>query len=50
VSSTDVGVDEDSAEALLKKHDSLQRDIDVYHATIADLHNEAEACKVPVAV
>ena len=45
-SNTDYGKDEDSAEALLKKHDAFMSDLDAYHTVIEGLHEQAQACKV----
>ncbi|XP_074654192.1 spectrin alpha chain-like [Tubulanus polymorphus] len=45
VGSTDYGKDEDSSEALLKKHEALMADIDAYRASIDALRNEAENCR-----
>ena len=46
VSSTDYGKDEDSAEALLKRHEGLMADLDAYGNTIDNLREQAQACKV----
>lgn len=46
VSSTDYGKDEDSAEALLKRHQGLMSDLDAYGSTIDNLRDQAQACKV----
>ena len=46
VSSQDYGKDEDSAEALLKRHEGLMADLDAYGNTIDALHDQAQACKV----
>lgn len=45
VGNTDYGKDEDSAEALLKKHEALVSDLEAYHTVIDDLRNEAQSCK-----
>ncbi|ELU13181.1 hypothetical protein CAPTEDRAFT_92285, partial [Capitella teleta] len=46
VGNMDYGKDEDSAEALLKKHDALMSDIDAYEQVIDGLKEQATACKV----
>ena len=38
--------DEDSAEALLKKHRALMLDIESYRGVINGLHGEAQKCRV----
>lgn len=45
VGSTDYGKDEDSAEALLKKHRALLSDLDAFKGTIEDLRKQAAQCK-----
>src|SRR5262245_4860138 len=45
VSSTDYGKDEDSAEALLKKHRALISDIEAFKGTIEALRKQASACR-----
>ncbi|XP_067948494.1 spectrin alpha chain-like isoform X2 [Watersipora subatra] len=45
VSSTDYGKDEDSAEALLKRHEGLMADLDAYGNTIDSLRKQAQDCK-----
>ncbi|RCN24247.1 SH3 domain protein [Ancylostoma caninum] len=45
VGSTDYGKDEDSAEALLKKHRALMSDLDAFKGTIDDLRKQAAQCK-----
>ncbi|MPC51704.1 Spectrin alpha chain [Portunus trituberculatus] len=47
----DFGKDEDSAEALLKKHEALMSDLEAFSSTIAALDEQAAACRqqeVPV--
>ncbi|XP_052790866.1 spectrin alpha chain-like isoform X8 [Mya arenaria] len=44
-SNTDYGKDEDSAEALLKKHEAFMLDLEAYRAVIESLHEQAQACK-----
>jgi spectrin alpha len=45
-SNTDYGKDEDSAEALLKKHEAFLSDLEAYSTVIEGLHDQAQACKV----
>ena len=42
---TDYGKDEDSAEALLKKHEAFSLDLDAYGSVVGGLHDQAQACK-----
>lgn len=44
--SEDVGVDEDSAESLIKKNKALMQDVERFGQTVNDLHEEAKQCKV----
>ncbi|XP_060596253.1 spectrin alpha chain, non-erythrocytic 1-like isoform X2 [Ruditapes philippinarum] len=44
-SNTDYGKDEDSAEALLKKHEAFLSDLEAYSTVIEGLHDQAQACK-----
>ncbi len=46
VGNTDCGKDEDSAEALLKKHEALMSDIVSYKTIIDGLREQANACRV----
>lgn len=46
VSSTDFGKDEDSSEALMKRHQGLMSDLEAYGNTIDNLKEQAQACKV----
>ncbi len=46
VGNTDYGKDEDSAEALLKKHEALISDIEAYGSVIDTIREQANACKV----
>lgn len=46
VGSTEFGKDEDSTEALLKKHDALMADIEAYRSTIDALRSQADTCKM----
>lgn len=51
VDSKELGRDEDSTEALLKKHDALMADIEAYGSTILSLGKQASECgmqEVPV--
>jgi len=42
---TDYGKDEDSAEALLKKHEAFMGDLEAYRTVIEGLREQAQACK-----
>lgn len=42
----DYGKDEDSSEALLKKHEALVSDLEAFGNTITSLKEQAEACRV----
>ncbi|KAK7095430.1 spectrin alpha chain-like isoform X3 [Littorina saxatilis] len=42
---TDYGKDEDSAEALLKKHEAFMADLEAYRAVIEGLREQAQSCK-----
>lgn len=46
VSSTDYGKDEDSSEALLKKHEALMSDLIAFGNTIEALKEQAQSCRV----
>lgn len=46
VSSTDYGKDEDSSEALLKKHEALMSDLKAFGNTIESLKEQARNCRV----
>lgn len=46
VSSTDYGKDEDSSEALLKKHEALMSDLNAFGNTIEALKEQALNCRV----
>lgn len=46
VSSTDYGKDEDSSEALLKKHEALMSDLKAFGNTIEGLKEQARNCRV----
>ena len=46
VMSPDYGRDEDSAEALLKKHEALVSDLEAFGNTIQALREQAKSCKV----
>ena len=46
IGNTDYGKDEDSAEALLKKHLALVSDVDAYRPVIETLRDQATSCKV----
>ncbi|XP_063792527.1 spectrin alpha chain, non-erythrocytic 1 isoform X4 [Pseudophryne corroboree] len=49
VGSTDYGKDEDSAEALLKKHEALMSDLRAYGSSIQSLREQAQSCRQQVA-
>ncbi|XP_023696436.2 spectrin alpha chain, non-erythrocytic 1 isoform X2 [Paramormyrops kingsleyae] len=49
VGSPDYGKDEDSAEALLKKHEALMSDLSAYGSSIESLKEQAQACRQQVA-
>ncbi|KAG9477641.1 hypothetical protein GDO78_012912 [Eleutherodactylus coqui] len=49
VGSTDYGKDEDSAEALLKKHEALMSDLRAYGSSIQSLREQAQGCRQQVA-
>ncbi|XP_041430679.1 spectrin alpha chain, non-erythrocytic 1 isoform X5 [Xenopus laevis] len=49
VGSTDYGKDEDSAEALLKKHEALMSDLRAYGSSIQGLREQAQSCRQQVA-
>lgn len=46
VLSQDYGRDEDSSEALLKKHEALLSDLEAFKTTVGSLSEQAAACKV----
>ncbi|VEL10488.1 unnamed protein product, partial [Protopolystoma xenopodis] len=46
VGSSEFGRDEDSTEALLKKHEALMADIEAYGSTIEGLHSQASKCRM----
>lgn len=46
VCNTDYGKDEDSSEALLKKHEALVSDLEAFGNTISALRDQAESCRV----
>jgi len=45
VLSQDIGKDEDSSEALLKKNEALMSDLEAFKSTIEGLREQADACK-----
>ncbi|XP_035766449.1 spectrin alpha chain, non-erythrocytic 1 [Neolamprologus brichardi] len=49
VGSPDYGKDEDSAEALLKKHEALMSDLSAYGSSIQSLKEQAQSCRQQVA-
>jgi spectrin alpha len=48
VGSTDYGKDEDSSEALLKKHEALMGDIEAFQTSIDALREQAQYCRVSI--
>ena len=46
VCNTDYGKDEDSSEALLKKHEALVSDLEAFGNTISALRDQAQSCRV----
>lgn len=42
----DYGKDEDSSEALLKKHEALVSDLEAFGNTILSLREQAQSCRV----
>lgn len=46
VNNTDYGKDEDSSEALLKKHEALMSDLTAFGNTINGLKDQATNCRV----
>jgi spectrin alpha len=50
VTQGDCGKDEDSTEALLKKHEALVADLKAFDATVAELRDQAHTCKQPEAL
>ena len=49
-SNTDYGKDEDSAEALLKKHEAFMSDLEAYRTVIEGLRDQAQSCNVSFVV
>lgn len=48
VSNSDYGKDEDSSEALLKKHEALMSDLLAFGNTIESLKEQAQSCRVSI--
>lgn len=46
VATSDYGKDEDSSEALLKKHEALMSDLNAFGNTILALKEQAQSCRV----
>lgn len=46
VCSEDYGKDEDSSEALLKKHEALMSDLEAFKSTVDKLRDQADACRL----
>ncbi|KRY71430.1 Spectrin alpha chain [Trichinella pseudospiralis] len=50
VGSADYGKDEDSAEALLKKHSALMSDLEAFYSTIEHLREQVKHCKTDTTI
>lgn len=50
VTSTDYGKDEDSAQAMLKKHNAVMSDLEAYGTVVDQLRDQSKTCKVSVLV
>lgn len=48
VNNTDYGKDEDSSEALLKKHEALMSDLLAFGNTIEAVKEQAASCRVSI--
>ncbi|CAA2991147.1 spectrin alpha chain, partial [Olea europaea subsp. europaea] len=46
IASNDLGKDEDSTEALLKKHEALMSDLEAFRSTVQKLDDQAGACRL----
>lgn len=46
VTSEDYGKDEDSAQAMLKKHEAIMSDLEAYGTVIDGLRDQSKQCKV----
>ena len=46
VTSTDYGKDEDSAQAMLKKHNAVMSDLEAYGTVVDQLRDQSKTCKV----
>lgn len=46
IASDDLGKDEDSTEALLKKHEALMSDLEAFKSTVQRLGDQARACRL----
>lgn len=46
IGSNDLGKDEDSTEALLKKHEALMSDLEAFNSTLKNLGDQANACRL----
>ena len=44
--STDYGKDEDSAQAMLKKHNAVMSDLEAYGTVVDQLRDQSKTCKV----
>ena len=50
VTSTDYGKDEDSAQAMLKKHNAVMSDLEAYGTVVDQLRDQSKTCKVSLGV
>ena len=50
VTSTDYGKDEDSAQAMLKKHNAVMSDLEAYGTVVDQLRDQSKTCKVRLRV
>jgi len=46
IGSEDLGKDEDSTEALLKKHEALMSDLEAFKSTVLNLRDQSKACRL----
>ena len=46
VTSTEYGKDEDSAQAMLKKHNAVMSDLEAYGTVVDQLRDQSKTCKV----
>lgn len=50
MTSTDYGKDEDSAQAMLKKHNAVMSDLEAYGTVVDQLRDQSKTCKVRLRV